>query len=107
MEYQNTFAIYEAIAELTNQMLIAAKKEDWNKLTVLESNCAQHIEKLKFFKDELPLSSDIRERKVASIKRILADDREIRDLISPRMARLSSLISSTQTGKKLTRAYGQ
>jgi len=107
MEYQDTFAIYEAIAELTNQMLIAAKQDDWDKLATLEINCAQHIEKLKFFKDELPLTNDRRKRKVANIKRILADDREIRDLVSPRMAKLSSLINSTQTGKKLTRVYGQ
>ncbi|MGB7815722.1 MAG: flagellar protein FliT [Methylotenera sp.] len=107
MENKNTVAIYDTIAELTNQMLMAAKLHDWDLLLELESSCAEHVEKLKFFKDELPLSSDTHERKVANIKRILADDREIRDLISPRMARLSSLISSSQTGKKLTRAYGQ
>jgi flagellar protein FliT len=107
MEYQNTFAIYEAIAELTNQMLIAAKQQDWDKLAELENSCVQHIEKLKLFKDESPTTGHTYEGKVASIKRILAVDREIRDLISPKMAKLSSLINSAQMGKKLTRAYGQ
>jgi len=107
MEYQNTFTIYEAIAELTSQMLLAAKQQDWDKLAELENSCVQHIEKLKLFKDDSPMTGHSYERKVASIKRILADDREIRDLISPKMAMLNSLINSAQMGKKLTRAYGQ
>ncbi len=107
MEYQNTIAIYEVIAELTNQMLIAAKQGDWDKLTGLEPSRVQHVETLKFYKNVLPLSRNASERKVASVNRILADDREIRDLVSPEMAKLSSLINSTQNGKKLTRTYSQ
>ncbi len=107
MENKNTIAIYDTIAELTNQMLMAAKLHDWDLLLELENSCAEHVEKLKLLKNELPLTSDMHERKVANIKRILADDREIRDLVSPRMAKLSSLINSSQTGKKMTRAYGR
>lgn len=103
---ENTNAIYETIANLTNQMLLAAKLQDWDLLLELESSCAEQVEKLKSLKNESPLSSDNHDHKVASIKRILSDDRQIRDLVSPRMAKLSSLINSTQTGKKVTRAYG-
>ena len=107
MENKNTIAIYDTIAELTNQMLMAAKLHDWDLLLELERSCAEHVEKLKSLKDEQPLTNDMHERKVANIKRILADDREIRDLVSPKMAKLSSLINSSQTGKKMTRAYGR
>lgn len=107
MENKNTNAIYETIAELTNQMLLAAKLQDWDLLLELESSCAEQVEKLKSLKNESPLSGDNHDHKVASIKRILADDRQIRDLVSPRMAKLSSLINSSQTGKKMTRAYGR
>lgn len=107
MEYHNTIVLCEAVAELTNQMLLAARQQDWDRLTELESSCAQYIEQLKMMKDALPLSSDAQQRKVASIKRILADDREIRNLVSPWMARLSSMINSSQTEMKLTRFYGQ
>jgi len=107
MENKNTIAIYDTIAELTNQMLMAAKLHDWDLLLELESSCAEYVEKLKLLKNEQPLTNDMHERKVANIKRILADDREIRDLVSPRMAKLSSLINRSQTGKKMTRAYGR
>jgi len=107
MENQNSIAIYEAIAELTNRMLIAAKEQDWDMLTELENRSAQLVDKLKYFKDLEPLSGNATQQKVATIKRILVDDREIRDLVSPRMARLSSMISSSHTGKKVTRAYNQ
>jgi len=107
MEQQNSIAIYEAIAELTSRMLNAAKEQDWDTLTELENRSAQLVDKLKYFKDLEPLSGNATQQKVATIKRILVDDREIRDLVSPRMARLSSMISSSHTGKKVTRAYNQ
>ena len=107
MENQNSIAIYEAIAELTNRMLIAAKEQDWDMLTELENRSAQLVDKLKYFKDLEPLSGNAAQQKVATIKRILVDDREIRDLVSPRMARLSAMISNSHTGKKVTRAYNQ
>ncbi len=107
MEYQNTIALYEDVAELTKQMLSAARQQDWDKLTELEIRCAQHVAHLKIIKDELPLAKEVRERKVESIKSILADDREIRDLVSPWMARLNLLINSHKTGGKVARAYGQ
>jgi flagellar protein FliT len=107
MEYPNTIVIYEAVAKLTNQMLVAAKQQDWDKLAELEVRCAEHVENLKTIEDSLPLPTEARERKVASIKSILADDREIRNLVSPWMVRLNTLINSYHTESKLTRAYLQ
>jgi flagellar protein FliT len=107
MEYQNTIALFEDVAELTKQMLSAARQQDWDKLTELETRCAEHVAHLKVIKDELPLPKEGRERKVASIKSILEDDRQIRDLVSPWMARLNLLINSHRNGSKVTRAYGQ
>lgn len=107
MDYQNTIAVYEAVAKLTNQMLQAAQKQDWDQLTNLEHSCAQHVAMLKVVQDVAPLTRDARERKVASIKSILADDREIRNLVSPWMARLNSMINSSQMEKKLSRTYGR
>ena len=105
MEYQNSTAIYETVAKLTNQMLLAAKQQDWDKLTELETSCAQHVEKLKTTEDISPLPREARERKVASIMSILAADREIRNLVSPWMVKLNSLMNSNQTEIKLTRVY--
>lgn len=107
MEYQNTIAVYEAVAKLTSQMLLAARQQDWDKLTNLEHSCAQHVEMLKVIQEVTPLPKEARERKVASIKSILADDREIRNLVSPWMVRLNSMISSNHMEQRLTRTYGR
>jgi flagellar protein FliT len=107
MEQQNTIVIYETVAGLTKQMLIAAKQQDWDKLAELEASCAQHVATLKMTEDVAPLASDVRARKLASIKSILADDREIRNIVSPWMVRLNSLMGSLHMENKLTRAYVQ
>lgn len=107
MEYQNTIAVYEAVAKLTSQMLLAAKQEDWDQLTNLEHSCAEHVEMLKVIQDAAPLPKDARERKVASIKSILADDREIRNLVSPWMVRLNAMLNSNHMEQRLTRTYGR
>lgn len=107
MEAQNTIMIYEAVAEITKKMLIAAKQQDWDTLAELEASCAKHIAGLKLNENALPLPSEARARKLASIKSILADDREIRNIVSPWMVRLNSLMSSLHMENKLTRSYNQ
>ena len=107
MEPQDTIVVYETVAGLTKQMLLAAKQEDWDALAELEAHCAQHIATLKLTESALPLPSDIRTRKLASIKSILANDREIRNIVSPWMVRLNSLVSSLHMENKLTRVYNQ
>jgi len=107
MEHQNTIALYEEVAKVTKQMLAAAKQQEWDRLADLESSCAAYVEQLKLLEVSVTLNSDARERKVASIKQILADDKEIRTLVSPWMAKLGSMMNSNQTEKKLNRTYGQ
>jgi flagellar protein FliT len=103
MEHQDTIVVYETVAGLTKQMLFAAKQQDWDSLTELEANCAQLVASLKLTESTLP--SDIRARKLASIKSILADDREIRNIVSPWMLKLNSLMGNLNKENKLTRAY--
>ena len=105
MAYQNTMDVYDAIEALSNQMLDAAKKEEWDKLTELESICAKHV--LKYYQNVVPLTKDLKAQKKSSIQRILANDSQIRDLVSPKMASLSALIKSTRNGKKLSSTYGE
>jgi flagellar protein FliT len=107
MEHQDTIVIYETVAEITKKMLLAAKQQDWDTLAELEANCAQQVVTLKLTESTLPLPSDVRARKLASIKSILADDREIRNIVSPWMMKLNSLMNSLHTENKLTRVYNQ
>ncbi len=48
----------------------------------------------------------MRERKIKIIKKILADDREIRTITEPWMQRLALQISSNNARRKLNKAYG-
>lgn len=97
--------VYEAMVGITEQMVQAAEGSDWDRLVELEQQCAAYTRQLK---DATPsaLAGDNRERKVRAIRRMLDDDRKIRDLTSPWMAQLSALINSNGAERRLARAYG-
>jgi flagellar protein FliT len=106
MNSDQVISLYETVSELTGQMLQAAQSRDWENLAVLESHCASHIQCLKDGEPVTPLSGPIRARKVKIIHQILAHDREIRNLTTPWMAELASLINSTGAQRRLSAAYG-
>lgn len=106
MNSQEIISLYETVAIITGQMLVAARCGDWEQLTALESRCATQVAKLKTCEAPAPLSGGVRDRKVKIIQKILSDDREIRNIVEPWMAQLSAMISSTGTERKLSKAYG-
>lgn len=106
MDSQNIISLYEAIAEITEQMLAAAHSGDWEHLAALESRCASHVRSLESGEPHVPLSGALRERKVKIIHKVLAHDREIRNITEPWMARLSTMLNSAGTERKLSRIYG-
>lgn len=106
MNSQEIIILYETVATITDQMLAAARAGDWEQLAALELRCADQVKILKTGEPPVLLTGTSRERKVQIIKKILADDRAIRDLAEPWMAKLSLLINSTGAERKLNRAYG-
>ena len=96
---------YESMAVITDQMLRAANDNDWDRLAQLERQCALHVHQLKVHEPK-PLAGAERVKKVDAIRRMLAADRQIRDLAAPWMAQLSALISNTTTERRVARAYG-
>lgn len=106
MNGDHVIAIYESIAKLTDEMLSAARASNWELLTTLETQCGKHIATLKNFEDTISLSEQHRNRKVDIIRKILEDDRDIRNLTEPGLRRLSALIQSNQTEQKLINTYG-
>ncbi len=106
MTNQEVLSTYEAMQVLTDQMLAAAGKGDWEALGVLERRVGAHVEALKANEEKVVLEGASRVRKVELIKRMLEDDRKIRDLTMPWMAHLSKLINSTGTERRLNKAYG-
>ncbi|XYJ11645.1 flagellar protein FliT [Telluria sp. B2] len=106
MTGQEVLSEYAAVAELTGQMLAAAEAGDWDQLFVLEQRCSARVDTLKRGEAAAQLPPQGRQAKIDCIRRILADDRRIRDLTMPWMAQLSALISNSGTQRRLARAYG-
>jgi flagellar protein FliT len=106
MTSQDVVTVYEAMVHLTEQMVQAAEAGDWDRLVLLEQQCAAHVAELKAHAPQAALEGGARERKLTALRRMLDDDRRIRDLTMPWMARLSSLIHSSGTERRLARAYG-
>ena len=106
MDGAEVISLYEAIAEITDQMLAAARNEDWDLLSSLEEDCTHYVNLLKQNESSEPLTDIGRERKIAIIKKILEDDKDIRNLVTPALEKLSSMIKNTGTEIKLAKAYG-
>ncbi|MES2741311.1 MAG: flagellar protein FliT [Pseudomonadota bacterium] len=106
MSAQEVLSVYQAMAELTEQMVTAAGQSDWDRLVLLEQHCARHVATLKAHEPAQALSGAGRQKKIDLIKKLLADDRAIRDLTAPWMTQLSALINNTGTERRLAHAYG-
>jgi flagellar protein FliT len=107
MSYINVLSLYESVAEVTSQMLVAAQEQDWDKLAELEDCCGIYVEKLRAFEELEPLTGDAYARKLACIKQILADDREIRNLMAPWMVKLNAMLNGKHVHNSPPSAYGQ
>ncbi|MFZ6849353.1 flagellar protein FliT [Undibacterium sp. RuRC25W] len=106
MESIELISLYENVAVITDQMLDAARKRDWELLCQLESNCSSTVAIIQKNEVPVPLTPELKERKIKMIKKILADDKEIRDITEPWMAELANLMHSNHTSRKLNQAYG-
>jgi flagellar protein FliT len=94
MTSNEVLAIYENIAGLSNQMVMAARASDWDGLTRLENACAAEA------KDVSPatvpaLSGAPRLRKIDLLKQILANDREIRNTTEPWMNSVPGMMQAS------------
>ncbi|MHB1676699.1 MAG: flagellar protein FliT [Sulfuriferula sp.] len=106
MNGEEIIAAYESVARITGQMLNAARTGAWDDLVSLENCCASHVQALEQDETPLKLTGDLRNRKIAVIKKILANDREIRVITEPWMQQLSNLMKSNMTERKLSMTYG-
>ncbi|TFW26013.1 flagellar protein FliT [Duganella callida] len=106
MTMQAVLSTYAAMAELTEQMVQAAERSDWDNLVRLEQRVAAHVQVLRAQEPQQPMSGAERERKIELIRQMLNADRQIRDLTMPWMAQLSKLINATGTERRVVNAYG-
>lgn len=92
---------YELLSALTAQMRAAAARGDWEQLAELEQQCSQHAEIMQAQGADTPINESTRLRKVALIRKILADDAEIRNHIDPWMAQLQRSMPGAGQARRL------
>ena len=96
---------YEFLSSITGQMRVAAMQGEWDHLVELEKQCSQRVETMKTQDAATLLDESTRLRKVALIRKILADDAEIRNHTEPRMAQLQRIMRSVGQERRLQQAY--
>jgi flagellar protein FliT len=106
MSSQELLSTYEAMQQLTGEMVRAASCGEWDRLVALEQSCSAHVQQVKEQGGAVALTEAGRQKKIDLIRKILDDDRRIRDLTTPWMAQLSALIHNCATERRLTNAYG-
>lgn len=98
------FACYEAIASLSEDMVDAAERGDWDEVSLLERECAAHMERLG--RAQRPaLSREDLQRKRDLMMRILANDARVRALVCPRQDELMRLVSGERRAIGARQAY--
>jgi flagellar protein FliT len=104
--YEDILQTYEAVSVTSAQMVDAAKNSDWDRLIALEQDCRDLVARLKRIDDGSPRpDAPYTQRKVALIRKVLADDAEIRRYTEPWMERLQALLGSARHEQRLQRAY--
>jgi flagellar protein FliT len=84
-------SMYERIAKLTSEMVIAARTRNWDALSQLEDECADQSRLVE--ESPVPaLTGEPRLRKVELLKQILANDRAIREITEPWMAQMENVM---------------
>jgi flagellar protein FliT len=83
---------YEAIAQASREMLIAARDDDWDQVARLEARCRQLIGQLKAAARTERLSDAQQRRRIELLRGILADDAEMRARSEPWLRQLERLI---------------
>lgn len=97
---------YESLQALTHEMRVAAEHGEWDKVLMLEPQCKRCVDKLKSA-DELSLLDETSQpHQVELIKKILADDAEIRQLTAAWMSQLQRIMQSNRQEQKINQAYG-
>lgn len=96
---------YEHIAQLTADMLAAARNAQWDHLVELETQCKNAFAVLAGMPDRITFTPELVQRKAALIRQVLADDAEIRKLVEPWVAELGQWLGDAHRGHRLRDAY--
>lgn len=95
---------YQQLSGITSQMREAAVGGEWDRLILLEKECSRKVEEIKPH-DGVPTDPAERAQKLALLKKILADDAEIRNRTETWMEQLQRIMQSTRSEQRLQQTY--
>ncbi len=95
---------YQRLSGITAQMRDAAAQGEWDRLASLEQECKRKVEEIKPH-DCIPATPDERQQKLALLKKILADDAEIRSRTEGWMEQLQRIMQSGRSEQRLQQTY--
>jgi flagellar protein FliT len=96
---------YEALEQLAQQMLDAARADNWDAVAEVQRTYVAQVERLRHLDHDTPISEAERSARFQRLERILACDAAIRHLLMPEMAQLGRLLGSSRRQKDLHAAY--
>lgn len=103
----NIVSDYEALSILKDEMRALADRGEWDRLIELEQQCDTLVARLQA-NGELPVPDDAtRLHQIRLIKKILADDEEIRQRTVAWMSQLERIMQSNRQELRINRAYGK
>lgn len=108
----SSLALLEQMSNYSTEMVDAARANDWDRLTRLEKQVASLRDRigveeaLAFPSRPRRMSEDERARKIALIRRILDDDKEVRVHTDPWMDNVRQLLSGGVRQRNVRVAYG-
>ncbi len=97
---------YRRMADASGRMLSAARVDDWDEVCKVEKECAELVSELARMGDLAPVDPTLRSQKLELMKRVLADDAEIRLLSQPWLRKLDTMMRGPATIDRLNRTYG-
>jgi flagellar protein FliT len=105
----STLSLYEQMSGLSAEMAVAARENDWDRVSALEGEITR-LRNTLLAADPLdrapaPMSDIERRKKADLIKRILADDREVRRHTEPWMESVRTMLGGASRGRAMRAAY--
>ncbi len=95
---------YQRLSDITGKMLEAATAGEWDDLIALEKRCSRELAAIKPH-DNVPSDDAERRMKVSLIKKMLADDKAIRERTEPWMLQLQQIMQSARSEHRMQQAY--
>lgn len=105
-ESDSAVTLYQTLVLITQTMLLAAQKQDWDSVLSHGQRYCDQVERLRNLEPASPPNDAARARKHDLLIQILANDAAIRDLAMPQLARLTELLGRMKRQQALLSAYG-